>query len=376
MADAADSSGFDPDRLAEPAIVAARAYVPGTQPAGGGWVKLNTNENPYPASPRVEQAVTAEASRLRLYPNPTSQPLREALARHHRVLPEQVIVGNGSDDILRLLVQAFAGVPGRSGAAPIPSYSLYPVLLEGQGASFRSIDFDRDLTLDVDALLALGADILFLTHPNAPTGVAFPHRSIRTLLEGFPGIVVVDQAYVDFGGESVPVEPLLMKHPNLFIVRTFSKSFALAGLRVGYGIGHPGVIALLDKIRDAYNLDRLAQAGALAALEDAAYTGAILGKIGRIRDYYAAEFRQRGWFVYPSEANFLFVEPRNGEGAAGADVARDLFTFLETGKILVRYFGNHPQTEAFLRITIGTEDDMQALSERVDAWVAAGSRSG
>lgn len=342
-------------------------YVPGEQPPGTGWVKLNTNENPFPPSPRVEAAVTAEVGNLPRYPQPVSAPLRHALARQHKVLPEQVIVGNGSDEILNLLIRAYCD-RDRPAGYMVPSYSLYPVLAAAHGVPVREVSFAREMVLETEKILETGAPVFFLTSPNAPTGISFRTSELAKLAEAYPGLLVIDEAYVAYAEEDA--RPLLGAYPNVVIVRTFSKSHSLAGLRVGYALAHPEVIVALDKIRDSYNVNRLSQAGALAALEDSGYTKAILGKIVRIRDYHFHDFTTRGWFTYPSQANFLFTEPIDRDGQAGPEVAAHVFDFLKSRKILVRRFPKLPQTASFLRISIGTEEEMLSLTDALDEWPA------
>lgn len=189
---------------------------------------------------------------------------------------------------------------------------------------------------------------------------------IEELAERFEGILVVDEAYGDFAG--VSVISLLKRFPKLVVTRTFSKSFGLAGLRVGYGLGSPEVIGLLDRIRDSYNLDRVAQAAGVAALEDWGYYEATIGKTTYIRDFYRQEFEALGWKVYPSQANFLFVRPQNVAGEWGAEIARSLFSFLKENRVLVRYFGSHALTRDFLRISIGDEDQMMVLWDTITQW--------
>lgn len=348
-------------------IEALHAYVPGTQPQEPGWVKLNTNELPYPPSPRVAAAVAVEADRLRLYPNPTAQPLRRALAAHHGLGEDHVIVGNGSDDILNLLARAYSG-PGYAIAQTSPSYSLYPVLAAVQQAPVLSVEFAADFRLPVEDLAAQAANLLFLTSPNAPAGVAFPLADIGRLAASFPGLLVVDEAYVDFAQETA-VE-LLPRYRNLVVTRTFSKSYGLAGLRVGYALAHPEVIAVLDKVRESYNLDRLAQAGALAALEDQDYLREVVGRIRSTREAFQIRLRERGWFAYPSQTNFILARPATSSGRSGPEVAADCFRFLQTRKVLVRYFPAHVLTAPCLRLTVGTDAEMATLNDALDAWQA------
>ncbi len=354
-------------KYALPHIKGLHAYTPGFQPKGDGWVKINTNENPYPPSPMVEEAIRASMGEdLRLYPDPLSWGVREAVARLHELDAKNVIVGNGSDDILNLLVRAFSTAEEAAGFT-LPSYSLYPVLCGIQNSSTVEIPFDRAMGLPLDAIVKSGARILFFTSPNAPTGVGFSNDSLRALLGAFDGIVVVDEAYADFAQENA-VE-LLGEFSNLVITRTLSKSYALAGLRVGYGLASPEVIEALDRVRDSYNVNSLSQAGAIAALKDQSYMKAIAGKVARTRDYYYFEFTNLGWFTYQSQANMLFTEPVNSAGERGASVAVELFEYLKERKVLVRYFPGHALTESFLRISVGDEDQMLKLSETIEQWL-------
>lgn len=359
------TDSFDANSLAVPAVQKMQGYVPGEQPDTADWIKLNTNENPYPASPRVEAAIVKNIDGLAKYPSPISAGLRASAAKLYGLQPENVFVGNGSDDVLNLLVRAFAGE--QPVGAVSPSYSLYPVLTAIAGNTVDYIPLDADMSVDPALVKQSEANLFFLTSPNAPTGVAVPNKTISEILDSFEGIFVVDEAYGDFAEENAI--SLLSRYPNLVITRTFSKSYSLAGLRVGLGLAHPSVIRVLDKVRDSYNVDALAQAGAQAALEDQAYFTAIIQKIKRIRDYYRADYEQRGWFTYPSQANFLFTRPVDTAGNYGPEVAQSLFEFLKENQILVRYFPKSPLTDAFLRISIGTEDEMHTLSETIDLWL-------
>lgn len=354
-----------PTDLARPHVPALHPYVPGTQPTGEGWIKLNTNELPYPPSPRVAEAIAAECGRLALYPNPTSAPLRAAIAAHHGLEASQVIVGNGSDDVLNLLVRAFVG-DSASLAQTFPSYSLYPVLAAIQAGGVLSIDFDESMALPVEKLAKLDAPILFLTSPNAPTGVGFSLETLRTLLDAFAGIVVIDEAYVDFAEETAVA--LLGDYPRLVVTRTFSKSYGLAGLRVGYGLASAETIGLLDRVRDSYNVNRLSQAGALAALADQDYLRETVGRVKATRRRFAEALHARGWFVYPSQTNFVLARPTRGGCEPSPAVAEGLFQFLQEKRILVRYFPACPLTANALRITIGTDSQMDIFLEAIDQW--------
>ena len=355
-----------PAGYALPHVQQLHGYTPGFQPKGSGWVKINTNENPYPPSPAVDEAIRAAmGDALRLYPDPRSMALREEAARLHGLSADQVIFGNGSDDLLNLLTRAFA----RESLASYlqPSYSLYPVLCGIQDAGKIEVPFDRSMQLPIEELGHLDARLLFITSPNAPTGVGFSNEDLAQVIGRFDGIVVVDEAYADFAEQNA-VE-LLGRFPNLVITRTFSKSYGLAGLRLGYALADASVIEILDRVRDSYNVNRLSQAGGLAALKDQSYLKAIVGKVKHTRDFYRTEWEALGWFCYPSQSNFLFVEPRNAKGEAGPQVAVDLFEYFKQNKILVRYFGSSSLTDSFLRISVGDEDQMLYVSETIEKWL-------
>lgn len=364
---------MNPTSLALPHVVKLHAYTPGLQPTESGWVKLNTNECPYAPSPRVAEALRREigddGSTLRLYPNPKSAPLRAAVARHHGLGlgEENVIVGNGSDDILNLLVRAFCTQQAAAGFT-LPSYSLYPVLVGIQDGRSEIIEFDRSMRLPVDRIAGSAARAFFLTSPNAPTGVGFTSAELERVLVAFPGLLVVDEAYAPFAEENAVA--LLARHPRLVVVRTFSKAYALAGIRVGYALAHPDVIRILDGVRDSYNVNRLSQIAAQAALEDQGYYTAVIAKIRKTRDVHVADFKaRRNWFTYDSAANFIFTEPKNLKGECGPSVAKAAYDFLCSRKVLVRHFPSHALTTSFLRITVGTDDDMLVLSDSLDAWL-------
>lgn len=361
---------MSPSDFALPHVAKLHAYTPGLQPLESGWVKLNTNECPYPPSPRVAEALRREigedGASLRLYPNPASAPLRAAVARLHGVAPENVCIGNGSDDILNLLVRAFCGGNAAAGYT-VPSYSLYPVLVGMQDGASEIIPFDRSMRLPVEQLAASRARILFLTSPNAPTGVAFANADLERVLAAFPGILVVDEAYAPFA--EADAVPLLARHPRLVVTRTLSKAYALAGIRVGYALADSGVIGLLDRLRDSYNVNRLSQAAALAAVGDEEHLRGNVARVKATRDRFLADLNgRRGWFTYPSQANFVFTEPREARGSTGPQVARAAYDFLCARKVLVRHFPSHALTAPFLRITVGTDPEMRVLSESLDAW--------
>ncbi len=333
-----------------------QAYVPGEQPAVPDLIKLNTNENPYPPAPGVQAELDAFAvDGLRRYPPPGSPALREAAARLHGCSPEQVFFGNGSDEILALCTRAFLEQDEAVGFFA-PSYSLYPVL-----AAIRDV-----ATLPV----ALGADfawalppqqerlkLFFLTNPNAPTGMMFPKEEIRRFCASFAGIVVIDEAYVDFA--TWDCMDLALEHPNVLVTRSLSKSYSLAGLRVGYVVGAPEWIAALDTIKDSYNLDMLAQKLALAALKDQAHMHENTGRILATRKMLSDELAGRGFQVYPSETNFVWCRPPVALSASA------YVQGLRERSILIRHFAASG-LDAYVRITVGTDQDIRALLEATD----------
>jgi histidinol-phosphate aminotransferase len=359
--------------IALPHIAKLHAYTPGLQPTEAGWVKLNTNECPYPPSPLVAEAihrdVGEDGASLRLYPNPKSGPLRGAIATLHGVREENVIVGNGSDDILNLIVRGFVANDAAAGFT-FPSYSLYPVLVGIQDGRSTVIEFDRTMKLPIERIASSNARAFFVTSPNAPTGVGFTNLEIKTILERFAGLLIVDEAYAPFANENA-IE-LLAEHPRLVVVRTLSKAYALAGIRVGYALAHPDVIDLLDRVRDSYNVNRLSQVAAVSALGDPVYYDRVIARIKTTRDASVKQFASiRGWFTYPSQANFIFTEPRNSRGECGPTVAKAAYDFLFARKVLVRYFASHALTDSFLRISVGTDDEMLVLQNTLDAWLQA-----
>ena len=365
--------GPAPGRLALAHVSRLHAYTPGLQPSEPGWVKLNTNECPYPPSPMVAEAILRAVGEggasLRLYPDPASTALRAAVARMHGVKDANVCIGNGSDDILNLLVRCFCG-PAAAAGFTLPGYSLYPVLIGIQDGEAIPIELDRTMRLPVERIAASGARIFFLTSPNAPTGVGFPNSDIARILETFGGLLVVDEAYAPFAREDAAA--LLAGHANLVVVRTLSKAYALAGIRVGYALADHEVIEVIDKARDSYNVSRLSQAAALAALGDPDYYLGIVDKIKSTRDLYMRCWGvERGWFTFPSQANFISTEPRDSLGRTGPAVAKAAFDFLFSRKVLVRHFPSDALTASFLRISVGTDDEMLVLEDTLDAWLKA-----
>ena len=356
--------------LALPHVAKLHAYTPGLQPTDQGWTKLNTNECPYPPSPKVAAALLAEigteGESLRRYPNPQSMPLRETIAVHHGLSADQVCVGNGSDDILNLLIRSFCTQAEATGFT-LPSYSLYPVLVGIQYGASTVLELDRSMRLPVEKIAESKARIFFLTSPNAPTGVGFSNDEIEEVLKSYAGVLVVDEAYAAFAKQNAV--NLLARYPRLVVVRTLSKAYALAGIRVGYALAHHEMIRLLDRVRDSYNVSRLSQVAAKAAFEDPHYYTGIINKVRHTRDHYVSEWENLGWFTYRSQANFIFTEPRNAAGEANSEVAKALYEYLLNQKILVRYFPSHALTASFLRISVGTDEEMLLLHETLEAWL-------
>ncbi len=336
-------------------------YVPGWQPGPDEtFIKLNTNENPYPPSHRVVDAIMAALNDdLRLYPSPDSRQLRKQAAELYGVDPAQVVCGNGSDEVLAILMRTFVD-QGDTVAYFDPSYSLYPVLSEISSA--REIRVDLPRVLSGVSPPDPPAKVFFLTTPNAPYGFRFPNEWIAEFLQNFQGIVVADEAYVDFARESSL--SLLAEFPNLIVVRSLSKSYALAGMRVGLAVASVEIIAEMAKVRDSYNLNRLSQAAAVAALADQPHVRAQISRIIATREWLVERLRTLGFTVLPSETNFVFVVPPAKMAAA------DLYQHLFERGILVRYFSS-PRLADGLRISIGTEDEMGIFVDTIKAAVKA-----
>jgi histidinol-phosphate aminotransferase len=328
-------------------------YVPGEQPQDRRYIKLNTNENPYPPSPHVLEAMrSAVGEDLRLYPDPTAKELRTKAAEIYGVEPDQVLVGNGSDDLLSMLFRACvdAGAPADV-AYPVPTYSLYDTLAQIQGSEPKTVPFGPDFALPAEALLAAGARLNLICNPNSPSGTLTATTTIADFARRAKGIVVVDEAYADFARESAL--SLLSSCPNVVVLRTFSKSFSLAGMRIGLAFGSREIIEQLNKVKDSYNLDRLSLVAARAALEDMAWMQANIAKVKATREVLLRELGEMGFRVPPSEANFVFaVHPKFR--------AADLYRALRERGILVRYFAT-PALRDGLRITVGTQDQNGAL---------------
>ncbi len=337
-----------------PVVATLKPYVAGEQPRIADLVKLNTNENPYGPSPRAIAAMQAAVSdSLKLYPDPSALGLRQAIARTYGVDAEEVFVGNGSDEVL---AHAFVALLKHEKPLLYPdiTYSFYPTYCGLFGIEAIEVPLKDDYTIDIaDYRRACGA--IILPNPNAPTGIGLPLAVIERLVAEHPDQpVVIDEAYIDFGGESAV--PLTRKYDNLLVVHTLSKSRSLAGLRVGYAIGQRPLIDALERVKDSFNsypLDRVAQAGATAAIEDVAWFDETRARVMATRERVTGALRQRGFEVLPSQANFVFARH---PGHSGADIARGL----RERAVLVRHFAK-PRIADFLRITIGTPEECDRL---------------
>jgi histidinol-phosphate aminotransferase len=330
-------------------------YVPGEQPKLAKLIKLNTNESPYGPSRKVLDALRAEVGdSLRLYPDPCSDRLRAAIAKRHGLRPEQVFVGNGSDEVLAHVFNALL-----KHAAPVlfpdVTYSFYPVYCALYDIAYEQVPLSAAFEIEVGDYARRNGGIIF-PNPNAPTGRLVPLAEIERLLKAnTSSVVVIDEAYVDFGG--VSCVPLIAQYPQLLVTHTLSKSHALAGLRVGYATGHPDLIEALTRLKDSFNsypLDRFAQAGATAAMEDDAYFSTMCRKVIASKKTLVADLQGLGFEVLPSAANFIFARLPGRDGA-------DLAARLRERSIIVRHFRNPPRIAPFLRITIGTDEQCAGL---------------
>jgi histidinol-phosphate aminotransferase len=377
-------------------IAKLHGYTPGEQPKIKGLTKLNTNENPYGPSPKVLAAIKAATDgRLRLYPSPAADRLRERLATFHQCQPRNILVGNGSDELLALATRAFVepltGLTGYalgmacdgaaskrrrpsaalSGEHPLdpakytvqffhPSYSLYPVLAEIHGARAKSVALHPDFTLpDLEELRGRGWDweaaLTYITTPNAPSGRAYSRSELEAICEQQRGVVILDEAYVDFA-EGNALE-LALRYPHVLVSRTFSKAYSLCSLRVGYLVGDPDLIAALHKVRDSYNVNGLGQVAAEATLDSLPYYRKNFRRIIQSRQFLSERLTGLGFEVLPSQTNFLLVRP------PGAPAERWLRR-LRQRKVLVRWFST-PELRAFLRITIGSAAEVEVLLRAV-----------
>ena len=365
--------------LVRPLVRRLRPYIPGEQPKIKGLIKLNTNENPYPPSKKVIEAVRAGTDqRLRLYPDPTAQGLRQKLARLHGCKPDNILAGNGSDELLAMAVRCFVEPsvsPAGNSRAVVqfftPSYSLYPVLAQIHGAVANPVRLKPDFNLPSPGELRrqnswdFAAALTFITTPNAPSGRGYPTAELQEICRSQGGVVVLDEAYVDFAQENALA--LAFKYPHVLVARTFSKAYSLCFQRIGYFVGHPDLISALHKIRDSYNVNGLGQIAAMATLDDLPYYRANFHRILATREELSRELTGLGFKVMSSQTNFILARPPVAS-------AEQWLQKLRQRRILVRWF-NQPAIRDYLRITIGTPEEAKALVCAVKAELKVAARS-
>lgn len=333
-------------------------YIPGEQPKDKMYIKLNTNENPYPPSPKVIQAMQEAANEnLRLYPTPTCDELRMGIAQYYRLTKEQIFVGNGSDELLAFSFLAFFN-PGSPILFPDITYSFYPVYAALFNIEYQLVPLDEDFSIPINGFTQKNGGIIF-PNPNAPTGKGIALTAIKEILKNNADqIVIIDEAYIDFGGESAVI--LIDQYPNLLVIQTMSKSRSLAGLRVGFAMGHSDLIEALDRVKNSinsYTLDRVALAGALESFQDEAYFQDARQKVITTREQTVKKMKDMGFLVIPSVANFIFIS----HPLLPASI---IYQQLREKGILVRYF-NKPRIDDFLRVSIGSDDEMERFLQDI-----------
>ncbi len=333
-------------------------YVPGEQPDDTKYIKLNTNENPYEPSPKVREVLTAfNPEKLRLYPDPLFKNLRETLAAKYGIRPGQVFAGNGSDEVLSFVFFAFFDAVNGPLLFPEHTYSFYPVYCDFYDIRYKKVPLNSDFSINVKSFLAIDKmNGLIFPNPNAPTGILMPLEAVEDLLQRFPEnrLVAIDEAYIDFGGQSAV--PLIDRYENLLVIKTFSKSMSLAGIRLGYALGNEKLITALFAVKDSFNsypIDTLTLKIAEAAVSDMAYYQKINNKIINTRNKLTLDLEAKGWETLPSTANFIFARKHGLTGDA-------IYRTLKKKGILVRHF-NHEGIKDFVRITIGTDKMMTAF---------------
>jgi histidinol-phosphate aminotransferase len=334
-----------------PEVVSMSPYTPGEQPQTGKAIKLNTNENPYPPSPRVAEAILSASGRLERYPDPLGTAFRIAAGQVLGVSPEMILCGNGSDDCLTILTRAFVGA-GQKIRFPSPSYVLYRTLAELQGASFEEVPLTADFQLSSEFFRQDNdLRLVYIPNPNSPTGTLIGHDQILELADTLPCPIVIDEAYVDFAPASAV--SLISKNPKIIVTRTLSKSYALAGLRFGYLIANQDIVSMLRKVKDSYNTDMLSISGATAAVSDQAWLKENVQKVLNTRARMSDELRALGFSVIDSHANFVWCTHANRE-------AKPIYEELKRRGVLVRYM-NYPAWMDGLRISVGTDEQIDAL---------------
>ncbi|MBE9192013.1 histidinol-phosphate transaminase [Gloeocapsopsis crepidinum LEGE 06123] len=337
------------------AVDAMTGYIPGEQPKPGTpIIKLNTNENPYPPSPQAMEVLRSlDSEWLRRYPDPFAKDFCSAVSEALGVPADWVIVGNGSDELLNVIIRASAEGSDRKVVYPMPTYVLYRTLAAMQPAEVVEIDYPADFHLPIDELVAAEGAVTFMASPNSPSGHLVPFADLRILAQQLAGILVVDEAYTDFAEYSAL--PLVQEFENVIILRTLSKGYSLAGLRMGFGIANPQLLAGLFKIKDSYNIDAIATAVGTAAMRDQAYKNACAERVKKSRAKLALELKNLGFQVLDSQANFVLATPPQGN-------AEQLYLALKARGILVRYFKQFGLKDK-LRITVGTDEQNQTLIE-------------
>jgi len=338
-------------------------YVPGEQPKDPEIIKLNTNENPYPPSPAVEDAFKSfKFDSLRLYPDPFCTEIRNFLAESNGLDPDNIVVGNGSDDVLTMIFRCFTD-RNRFAGCLFPTYSLYPSLSQMQGAECRRITLRNDFTLPENFMQRVdGTNLLVITRPNSPPGNSVPKAQMAEICSEFKGIVLIDEAYVDFAGDNCL--DFVNKFQNVVISRTLSKSYSLAGLRMVFAFSSKKIIEGMLKVKDSYNVSRFTQTLALASLKDTAYLKKTVGLVKQFRTVLSDALLNFSFKVIPSDANFIFASPPDQNGEA-------YFMFLRKHNIIVRYFPGD-KTGAYVRITIGTEEETRKVIEVTKKYLTIG----
>ena len=334
-------------------------YIPGEQPGDEALAKLNTNENPYPPSPRVLAALRKTTNQsLRLYPEPLSDSLRKLAAEVYGVRPENILAGNGSDEILSILLRCFVGRGDRV-AFPVPTYSLYETLVKIQDGEQVCVHYPVDFTIPPE-LHSANAAVTFLCNPNSPSGTLVGLTEIQKLARAVNGVIVIDEAYIDFAeDQDVSAISLIRSIPNLIVLRTFSKSFSLAGMRIGLAFAPAELVAGMMKVKDSYNLNRLSLVAATAALQDLPWMQRNVRRIQQTRRKLVSGLSNLGFYVYPSGANFVMAQIKGHKQKA-------LYEELRERRIFVRYFDTQ-ELEDSLRITVGTPREVESLLQEIAA---------
>jgi histidinol-phosphate aminotransferase len=333
-----------------PAIRGMPGYIPGEQPRGGEFIKLNTNENPYPPSPRVFETIRAALTgdRLRKYPDPLGTEFRRTAAKVLDVEPDMILIGNGSDDILTILTRAFVPEGGLV-VSPTPSYILYRTLAEIQGARFQTVPYRIPDWSPPSPWPARCASLTFIANPNSPSGTMLSLETLERLAKDVDGPLVIDEAYVDFADWNAL--PLLKRHRNVIVTRSLSKSYSLAGIRFGFAVADAGIVHELVKVKDSYNCDVLSLAAAIAAVEDQSYLRETVGKIRETRGRFAQGMRELSFDVTPSHANFVWCRE------VGTNV-QYYYEALKKQRVLVRYM-RYPDYGEGLRISVGSDQEIE-----------------